>query len=318
MPFVKLDQGILSSTLWIDRECRDLFITALLMAEPRETREPMPQLTATGTGIAPTGFVVPPGWYGLVPAAGPGICRQALVDTVIGLIALKRLGDPDPESRSTDFEGRRMVRVDGGYLILNFIKYRDRDATAAERSKRWRERQKLKESTQTIRVSRDMTRVIRHQAEAEAEAEAVNLKSKACISKKPDIHGKSAEKSPALCPDPQLPNFDEDENPEAPQPTKAASIPYSKIVDLYHSKLPGLRHVSKLTDARKAAIRQRWIQHDLDSLDSWGRYFDDVSESKFLMGKVTLINGHKVFRADLEWLCKDANFTKVLEGKYHE
>jgi hypothetical protein len=67
------------------------------------------------------------------------------------LDALERLSAPDPESRTPDFDGRRLVRVDGGYIILNFMKYRDRDTTAAERQQRYRERHKKVRNT----VSRD-------------------------------------------------------------------------------------------------------------------------------------------------------------------
>ena len=44
MSFVKLDTGILNSTLWMDRAAREVFITALLMAEPMEIPKPMEQL----------------------------------------------------------------------------------------------------------------------------------------------------------------------------------------------------------------------------------------------------------------------------------
>jgi hypothetical protein len=43
MPFVKLDCGILDSSVWVDRPQRDLFITALLMAQPFELDEETPQ-----------------------------------------------------------------------------------------------------------------------------------------------------------------------------------------------------------------------------------------------------------------------------------
>ena len=36
------------------------------------------------------------------------------------------------------------MRVDGGFLVLNFIKYRHKDHSSTERGKRWRERQRLK------------------------------------------------------------------------------------------------------------------------------------------------------------------------------
>ena len=142
MAFVKLDTGILDSTLWIERECREVFITALLLAEPFELRTPTEQLEVRR--LEATGFVVPIGWYGMVNAAGVGIVRRALVDPELGMLALERLGAPDLESRSQDFEGRRLVRVDGGYIVLNFMKYRDRDYTSAERSRRYRLRLKTK------------------------------------------------------------------------------------------------------------------------------------------------------------------------------
>lgn len=145
MAFVKLDCGILNSTLWIERECREIFITALLMAEPHELLIPQPQIEIGS--CSPSGWDVPAGWYGRVDAAGPGIVRRALVPEEAGMQALVRLGSPDPESRSADFDGRRLVRIDGGFIVLNFIKYREKDMTAAVRSKRWRERQKAKAAT---------------------------------------------------------------------------------------------------------------------------------------------------------------------------
>lgn len=166
MPFVKLDCGILSSTLWFERTARELFITALLMAEPFETIDAMPQIASDSLDF--TGWSVPPGWYGFVPAANVGIIHRACLEVNDDTrAALASLGLPEVGSRSQDFDGRRLVRVDGGFIVLNFIKYRDKDATTADRSRRWRERQKLKQAT---RVSDTPTRVIRHQAEAEAEA----------------------------------------------------------------------------------------------------------------------------------------------------
>lgn len=140
MAFIKLDRGILDSGFWADREARELFITALMMATPRVVREPTPQLDVFS--FDKTGFVVPPGWYGFVTASGSGIARRACVDTDYGMWALDRLGKPDIESRDP-FDGRRLVRVDGGYLVLNYEKYRPRDHTAAERTRRYRERKSM-------------------------------------------------------------------------------------------------------------------------------------------------------------------------------
>ena len=136
MGFVKLDTALLDSTLWDDRVAREVFITALLMALPFEVKDSIPALGVRT--FAKSGFTVPPGWYGIVQSAGVGIVRRSLVGPEEGMDALERLGSPDPESRSTAYEGRRLVRVSGGYLVLNFIVYRDRDYTTAVRSKRYR------------------------------------------------------------------------------------------------------------------------------------------------------------------------------------
>jgi len=71
MAFVKLDAGILNSSLWPDREAREVFITALCMAVPHEIRESTPAISVRT--LEPTGFVVQEGWYGIVKAAAPAL-----------------------------------------------------------------------------------------------------------------------------------------------------------------------------------------------------------------------------------------------------
>jgi len=165
MAFVKLDTGILNSTLWVERECREVFLTALLMALPREFTEPQAQIEVRSLLL--TGFVAPPGWYGFIEAAGVGIVRRAMVDQAVGMEALEKLGSEDPESRSKEYGGRRLIRVNGGYLVLNFIKYRDKDHTAAERARRYRDKKANASRCDISTSHRDIT-----QAEAYTEAEA--------------------------------------------------------------------------------------------------------------------------------------------------
>lgn len=117
MPFVKLDCNILDSTLWLsDPEVRVTFITMLAMASPD----------------------------GLVEATAPGIARRAnlSIETVRRVIA--ELESEDDESRSLAENGRRIRRVEGGYMIVNYLKYREKDHTNAERQKRYRQRHKGK------------------------------------------------------------------------------------------------------------------------------------------------------------------------------
>jgi len=179
VPFVKLDCGILDSSIWIDRPAREVFLTALLMAEPYVLDEPEPQIEVCS--LRETGFVVPPGVYGFVHAAGVGIVRRAgIEDQQKGLEALERLGKPEEDSRSSAWEGRRLVRVNGGFIVLNFDTYRQRDETGAERARRYRAKKKQLDRQRSVtRDNRDVTRdnrddVTQAEAEAEAEAEAVS------------------------------------------------------------------------------------------------------------------------------------------------
>ena len=184
MAFVKLDCGILNSSVWAESVLRDVFLTALLMAEPYVTETPLPQLHVRT--MDPTGWVVPPGWYGFVPAAGIGIIRRALVvDVEAGIMALEHLGATEVESRSQAFEGRRLVRVDGGYIALNFDKYRERDLSGAERQRRYRMRKASEKLSPVTVVGSHVTLTVSPSnvpvtvTEAEAEAEAVRTSSAA-------------------------------------------------------------------------------------------------------------------------------------------
>jgi hypothetical protein len=72
-------------------------------------------------------------WIALLAACGPdGIARVSAVfiSSVCRLslevihAALEKLEAPDPDSRSEEEEGRRIRRVDGGWFIINYKKYR--------------------------------------------------------------------------------------------------------------------------------------------------------------------------------------------------
>jgi hypothetical protein len=162
MAYVKLDTDILTSSLWVDRGQRDVFLTALLMALPHRLNEPAQAIQTRST--EPSGYMVPAGDYGLVRAAGIGIIRMALIGEEEGLAALEALASPDPHSRSTAHDGRRLVRINGGFLVLNFAAYRDRDHSAAERMRRYRERIAERNATRNGRPE------LRNVAQAEAEA----------------------------------------------------------------------------------------------------------------------------------------------------
>ncbi len=107
------------------------------------------------------------------------LIRTAGLDNEEGMLALERLASPDPESRSQAFEGRRLIRIDGGFIALNYWKFREKDHTAAVRQRRYRAKKnaRLKQGSVTRNatdVTRDegvTSRNITH-ADADAEVEA--------------------------------------------------------------------------------------------------------------------------------------------------
>lgn len=102
----------------------------------------------------------------------------------------------------------------------------------------------------------------------------------------------------------------------SPQPKRPA-VPVKEIIDLYHHLLPTCPKVRKLPDARRRQIEARWRSGDLPDLETWRDYFGFCAESKFLRGESPAGPGQRPFVADLEWLSRESNYTKVLEGKYH-
>ncbi len=85
---------------------------------------------------------------GFVPAAIPGLANAARVSIEECEAAVKKLESPDKYSRTTEYEGRRIRRVDGGWFVLNHLKFRDKLSgdkqaeQARERMRRMRERNK--------------------------------------------------------------------------------------------------------------------------------------------------------------------------------
>jgi len=157
MAFTKLFASITDSTIWRESDhTRILWITMLAMAD----RD------------------------GVVSASIPGLADRARIPIEATLIALDKLKAPDEWSRSKENEGRRIADVDGGWILLNYEKYRAR-ATAeqtrektAERVARFRAR-----NAENAKVT-GVTKCNAGNAIAEAEAEA-DLKEKEKEKEKP-------------------------------------------------------------------------------------------------------------------------------------
>jgi hypothetical protein len=86
-----------------------------------------------------------------VCASVGGLAHAARVGKEDCEAALGYLLSPDDDSRSREFDGQRIEVVDGGYIILNYKKYRDlgrkidRDEYLAD--KQWEHRQKRKQTS---------------------------------------------------------------------------------------------------------------------------------------------------------------------------
>ena len=86
--------------------------------------------------------------------------------------------------------------------------------------------------------------------------------------------------------------------------------PYQAIVDSYHDRLPMLPAVHKLTVTRKRHIKQRYDEQIEKGKDV--TYFDRFFEHTACQSEWLLTRGF----CNLEWLMKEANHIKVIEGAY--
>lgn len=99
--------------------------------------------------------------HGLVMASIPGLADASKVSLEQCLSALEVLSSPDKYSRTKDFDGRRITEVDGGWLLLNFEKFRARKddeeqrRRTAERVKK--HRQKLSDDIKNGTVTENVT-----------------------------------------------------------------------------------------------------------------------------------------------------------------
>lgn len=89
---------------------------------------------------------------------------------------------------------------------------------------------------------------------------------------------------------------------------KRYRVDCQQIVDLYHSICKSFPSVRSLSDARKKAIKARLNTY---SLDDFKAVFEAAEASSFLKGA-----NDRNWTATFDWLIKDQNMAKVLEGNY--
>ena len=91
--------------------------------------------------------------------------------------------------------------------------------------------------------------------------------------------------------------------------------PHQKIISLYHEILPALPQVRVWTPKRQKMLKARWLSSkEYQDLEWWKQFFVFVRDDcPHLTGK-----NDRQWTADLEWLCKEENFVKTVEGRYHK
>lgn len=110
MSFTKLFSSLTDSTVWCEPDrVRLVWITMLAMADRK----------------------------GRIWASVPGLANRARVPVEDAELAIERFSSPDKHSRTPDHDGRRVEKIDGGWRLLNYEKYRAiRDAESVRESKR--------------------------------------------------------------------------------------------------------------------------------------------------------------------------------------
>lgn len=96
---------------------------------------------------------------------------------------------------------------------------------------------------------------------------------------------------------------EEDKNKESKE-----KVTCQQVVDLYRSICISYPSVKTLSEARKKAIRARLKVY---SLEDFRKMFEKAEASAFLKGA-----NNRNWSANFDWLLKDANFAKVLDGNY--
>ncbi|MDD5487108.1 MAG: hypothetical protein PHW65_06100 [Dehalococcoidales bacterium] len=110
-------------------------------------------------------------------------------------------------------------------------------------------------------------------------------------------------------------NVNNENNEKKKSTSNEVSCPHLEIVNQYNKilgdKLPKVI-VDLWNGPRKRNLAARWKEDKKrQSLDWWSCYFSTVKATPFLAGE-----NDKGWKADMAWLVKQENMTKVLEGKY--
>lgn len=89
---------------------------------------------------------------------------------------------------------------------------------------------------------------------------------------------------------------------------RGEKTPYQLIADMFNDTCVSFPRITTLSNARKKAIKARYKQY---SLDDFKRLFEKAEASDFLKG-----SNSRNWSANFDWMIKDTNMAKILDGNY--
>ena len=89
-----------------------------------------------------------------------------------------------------------------------------------------------------------------------------------------------------------------------------ASVTVKTVVEHYHARCPSLQKVKELTPSRRHAINAR--MKELKTPEALDGFLDKVESSDFITGR----DGKWQGKRGIDWIFKQQNFVKILEGNY--
>lgn len=95
------------------------------------------------------------------------------------------------------------------------------------------------------------------------------------------------------------------------QESESHQVPYQDVMRIYNSTCVSYPKCKTMSEARKKAIRARF--NNGYTLDDFKELFEKAEKSSFLRG-----SNNNNWSANFDWLIKDANMAKVLDGNYDD
>lgn len=139
-PFTKLDSSIIESSIWVEDDATLRVWIALLASCNAD---------------------------GFVAGSVPGFASKARVTVEQMIAAIDKFSSPDPHSRTPDNDGRRIEALEGGWVVLNYAKYREKHDPEERR-------RQVREAVRRHRAKKGNQRVIKNDYQGLQQPDVIN------------------------------------------------------------------------------------------------------------------------------------------------